>query len=99
MFTCLTHVHNNACRCTNSSILYSGHLATTMPNFMKLHTPITKLQHFEHLKIGKNLHANMEGFHRAVTYSYKHAVKVRGYVASINFYLFLELSHTVVQYG
>ena len=30
-----------------------GHLALTMPNFIKLHTTITKLQNFIHLKIGK----------------------------------------------
>ena len=42
-----------------------SHLASTMQNLVKLHTTITKLQHFKHLKIGKNLHANMEGFRRA----------------------------------
>ena len=31
-----------------------GHLASTMPNLVKLYTTITKLQHFKHLKIGKN---------------------------------------------
>ena len=43
----------------------SDHLATTMQNFMKLHTTITKLQHFEHIKNGQNLHPSMEGFRRA----------------------------------
>ena len=44
--------------------LLCGHLSLTMQHFVKLHTTITKLQHFKH-KIGKNLHANMEGFRRA----------------------------------
>ena len=42
-----------------------GQLASTMPNLVKLHTTKAKLQHFKHLKIDKNLHANMEDFHRA----------------------------------
>ena len=42
-----------------------GHLASTMQNLVKLYATITKLQHFKHLKSGKNLYANMEGFHRA----------------------------------
>ena len=45
-----------------------------MPNFVKLHTPVTKLQHFKHLKIGKNLHNG--GFSQSQSHNYTVIIQV-----------------------
>ena len=37
-------------------------LTTTVENFVLLQAAIRELWDFKHLKMGQNLHANMEGF-------------------------------------
>ena len=44
--------------------MYLDHLAIPVQGYVAFYLVITKLLDFKHWKMGQNLHANMEGFHR-----------------------------------
>ena len=90
-----TQVHINACyflidapiyKCFTGSILWS--FCINYANLVKLHTTITNLQHFKHLKVGKNLHANMEGFHRGGHKCTFINIEIRGTINTLSLLLY-----------
>ena len=71
MFAYFIHLHKNSCKVLivqqmfDCTTIMLGNFCTDIEISTMLLYIMRKLRHFEMVKIGQNLHANMEGFRRA----------------------------------